>query len=72
MTGFIENMHQFVADTAELEIGSMRTFLKQAEAIYEENLAAYIKIVLRRPFAKIQVSFQRLFSRISSIDFGKP
>lgn len=49
----IENMHQFLADASELEIGSMRTFLKQAEVIYEENLAAYVKIVLRRPFAKI-------------------
>jgi hypothetical protein len=49
-------MHQFVADVSELEIGSMRTFVKQAEAIYEENLEAYVKIVLRRPFAKILVS----------------
>ena len=31
-------------------------FLKRAEAIYEENLNAYVKIVLRRPFSKIIVS----------------
>lgn len=52
----IENMHHFVIDIAELEIGSMKSFFKQAEAIYEENLSAYVKLVLKRPFAKILVS----------------
>ncbi|GBE77755.1 hypothetical protein SCP_0106370 [Sparassis crispa] len=49
----IENMHHFVAEISQLQIGSVATFLKRAEAIYDENLAAYVKIVLRRPFAKI-------------------
>ncbi|KAJ7596864.1 exocyst complex component Sec3-domain-containing protein [Mycena floridula] len=49
----IENMHHFVAETSQLEIGSVVGFLKRAEAIYDENLSAYVKIVLRRPFSKI-------------------
>lgn len=34
----------------------MAGFLRKAEAIYDENLGAYVKIILRRPFAKIIVS----------------
>lgn len=49
-------MHFFVAEVAQLNLGSVAGFLKRAEAIYEENLNAYVKIVLRRPFNKIIVS----------------
>ncbi|KAJ7357195.1 exocyst complex component sec3 subunit [Mycena albidolilacea] len=49
----IENMHHFVAETSQIEIGSVTTFLRRAEAIYDENLSAYVKIVLRRPFGKL-------------------
>ncbi|KAG5647578.1 hypothetical protein DXG03_008931 [Asterophora parasitica] len=49
----IENMHHFVAETSLLEVGSINVFCRRAEAIYDENLSAYIKIVLRRPFARI-------------------
>ncbi|KAI0079631.1 hypothetical protein K474DRAFT_1617469 [Panus rudis PR-1116 ss-1] len=49
----IENMHHFVAEMSQLELGSVQVFLKRAETIYDENLNAYVKIVLRRPFAKI-------------------
>jgi len=49
----IENMHYFVAEIRQQEIGSVNTFSTQAEAVYEENLNAYVKIVLRRPFSKI-------------------
>lgn len=52
----LENMHYFVAEVSQIEIGSVAAFLKRAESIYEENLNAYVKIVLRRPFAKIIVS----------------
>lgn len=52
---FSENMHCFIAEMSQLELGSVSGFLKEAEAIYNENLHAYIKIVLRRPFAKITV-----------------
>ncbi|RPD57026.1 hypothetical protein L227DRAFT_578216 [Lentinus tigrinus ALCF2SS1-6] len=54
----IENMHYFVAEISQIEIGTVAAFLKRAEAIYEENLNAYVKIVLRRPFAKIIEYFE--------------
>ncbi|KAI0068299.1 exocyst complex component sec3 subunit [Artomyces pyxidatus] len=49
----IENMHYFVAEIRQQEIGSVNVFSKRAESVYDENLNAYVKIVLRRPFAKI-------------------
>ncbi|KAJ3532638.1 hypothetical protein NM688_g7392 [Phlebia brevispora] len=49
----IENMHHFVAEMSQLDIGSVAAFLQKAQAIYDENLNAYVKIVLRRPFSKI-------------------
>ncbi|KAG5718258.1 Exocyst complex component 1 [Termitomyces sp. T112] len=49
----IENMHHFVAETSILEAGSVNAFCRQAESIYDENLSAYIKIVIRRPFSRI-------------------
>lgn len=48
-------MHHFVAEIGQLEIGSVANFLKRAEGIYDENLSAYVKLVLRRPFLKILV-----------------
>ena len=49
-------MHYFVAEIRQQEIGSVNVFSTQAEAVYEENLNAYVKMVLRRPFSKIIVS----------------
>jgi len=54
----IENMHHFVAEIAKLEVGSVTGFLKRAEAIYDENLNAYVRLVLRRPFLKILDYFE--------------
>lgn len=54
--GCVENMHYFVAEIRQQEIGSVITFSRRAENLYDENLNAYVKIVLRRPFYKIIVS----------------
>jgi exocyst complex component 1 len=48
-------MHHFVAEMSQLDLGSVAVFLQRAQAIYDENLTAYVKLVLRRPFAKIIV-----------------
>jgi hypothetical protein len=56
----IENMHHFVAEIGRQEIGSAISFLRKAEAIYDESLSAYVKIVLRRPFSKIIDYFEGL------------
>jgi hypothetical protein len=50
-----ENMHFFADEMKQMDTGVVSSFLQQAEGIYEENIAAYVKIVLRRPFAKIIV-----------------
>jgi hypothetical protein len=74
---YTENMHHFLTETSQLEIGSVVGFLNTAEGIYEENLNGYVKIVLRRPFAKIIVLHfrystthclrpSRIISRVSS------
>jgi hypothetical protein len=48
-------MHHFVAEIQSLDIGSVSSFLVRAEGIYDDSLAAYVKLVLRRPFLKILV-----------------
>ncbi|KIY45788.1 hypothetical protein FISHEDRAFT_48677 [Fistulina hepatica ATCC 64428] len=66
----IENMHHFVAETSHID-KSVGDFLQKAELIYEESLAAYVKIVMRRPFAKIIDYFEgveRLLKSISPPD----
>jgi hypothetical protein len=57
--GVKENMHHFVTDIQSLDIGSVSSFLVRAEGTYDENLAAYVKLVLRRPFLKILVGSAR-------------
>ncbi|KAG9118905.1 hypothetical protein FRC07_006334 [Ceratobasidium sp. 392] len=49
----IENMHHFVADMTQLELGAVRAFVSRAEEIYDRELSAYVTFVLRRPMAKI-------------------
>lgn len=49
----IENMHYFIQELTQQQVGSVRPFIRKAEGIYEENLAAYVKLVIRRPFSKI-------------------
>lgn len=55
----LANMHHFVTEIQSLDIGSASSFLVQAESIYDENLGAYVKVVLRRPFLKILVGCDR-------------
>ncbi|KAA1467891.1 exocyst complex component sec3 subunit [Dentipellis sp. KUC8613] len=49
----IENMHYFAAEIRQQEIGSVNVFMRRAEELYDENLSAYVRLVLKRPFAKI-------------------
>jgi exocyst complex component 1 len=46
-------MHSFINDLSQQSLGSMAGFIRRAEAIYDENLAAYVRLVLRRPFPKL-------------------
>ncbi|KAL0951427.1 hypothetical protein HGRIS_008119 [Hohenbuehelia grisea] len=63
----IENMHHFVSETSQLEIGSVASFSRKAEAIYDENVSAYVKIVLRRPFAKLIDYFEGVEQQLKSV-----
>lgn len=49
-------MHYFITEISQQDVGNVKSFLRQAQTIYDENLNAYIKLVLRRPLAKILVS----------------
>lgn len=48
-------MHSFTHDMSRIQAITASKFAKRAEGVYRENLTAYIKIVLRRPFARILV-----------------
>ncbi|CAE6412634.1 unnamed protein product [Rhizoctonia solani] len=49
----IENMHHFVADMTQLNLGAVRAFVARAEETYDRELSAYVILVLRRPMAKM-------------------
>ena len=51
-------MHHFMVEIRQQELGSVGAFSRRAQDLYEENLAAYVTLVMRRSFAKIIV---RLF-----------
>lgn len=59
MTTSTENMQHFISEVNQSKITSISDFKKRAEVIYDENLNSYVKIVIRRPFAKIIVSSLR-------------
>lgn len=48
-----ENMYAFINDLNQQGLGSMAKFTRRAETIYDENLSAYVRLILRRPFQKL-------------------
>lgn len=48
-----ENMYSFIHDLNQQSLGSMSSFIRRAETIYDENLGAYVRLILRRPFQKL-------------------
>ncbi|KAF9479714.1 exocyst complex component, sec3 subunit [Pholiota conissans] len=56
----IENMHYFVSEISQMDVPSLNGATRRAQAIYDENVAAYVKIVFRRPFGKIIDFFEAL------------
>ncbi len=51
-----ENMYFYASDTAKQDLQVLASFQERASRIYEENLLAYVKAVLRRSFSKPMVS----------------
>jgi len=63
----IENMHHFVSEIMQLELASVTSCTRKAEALYNENVAGYVKIVLRRPFAKIIDYFEGVEQQLKTV-----
>ncbi|WVF66184.1 hypothetical protein IAT40_000924 [Kwoniella sp. CBS 6097] len=53
----IENMHQFVEDVSQLSSPALGVFLTRAKGLYEDNLSTYVKLLLRRSFARFMDFF---------------
>ncbi|WVQ93808.1 hypothetical protein IAU59_000886 [Kwoniella sp. CBS 9459] len=61
----IENMHQFVEDVSQLNSPALGVYLTRAKGLYEDNLSTYVKLLLRRSFARFMDFFdgiERLMS----------
>ena len=46
-------MYSFVTDLGNLSLGSMTSFSRRAEGLYEENINAYVRLMLRKAFPKL-------------------
>lgn len=51
-----ENLHVFVEDVSHLEVPALAVYLQRARGLYEENMKAYLKMMMRRGFARLMVS----------------
>lgn len=52
----IENLHVFVEEVSQLEVLALAVYVKRAQGLYEENMKAYTRLMLRRGFARLMVS----------------
>lgn len=60
-----ENMHHIIAVfTHKQRVPALSPFVAQARERYDQNLAAYIRLVLRRPLARPLVSARLYFLRV--------
>lgn len=50
-----ENMHHLVSSFSKDQVPALASFVDQAREKYQENLNLYIKLVLRRPLARLLV-----------------
>jgi hypothetical protein len=54
----LENMYIFIEDVSQLNIPVLAVFLERARGLYEENLSTYVKMILRRSFGRLMVSWE--------------
>jgi hypothetical protein len=54
----VENMHHFHAEIRSRKVPSLETFVKQAKTLYDINLEAYCKVVIRKPLGKLLEFFE--------------
>ncbi|ODN76094.1 hypothetical protein L202_06031 [Cryptococcus amylolentus CBS 6039] len=53
----IENMYHFVEDVSQLFCPPLVVFLQRAQNLYQENLTTYIRMLMRRSFARFMDFF---------------
>lgn len=52
-----ENMHHIIAVfSGKQKVAALAPFVQQAREKYDQNLAAYIRLILRRPLSRVVVS----------------
>ncbi|KAJ3103895.1 hypothetical protein HDU96_009117, partial [Phlyctochytrium bullatum] len=54
----IENMHHFYNEVRARKVAGLEQFVKAAKVLYDLNLNAYVKTVIRRPFGKLLEFFE--------------
>jgi exocyst complex component 1 len=52
----VENMHHFYSEVRSRKVPSLEGMVKQAKALYEFNLDAYCKFIIRKPLGKLLVN----------------
>ncbi|KAH9818614.1 exocyst complex component Sec3-domain-containing protein [Melampsora americana] len=52
-TLIIENMHHFVTTASKVNVSALKFWLEKAKEQYDQNLNLYIRLVLRRPLARL-------------------
>ncbi|EGG06336.1 uncharacterized protein MELLADRAFT_87296 [Melampsora larici-populina 98AG31] len=52
-TLIIENMHHFVTTASKVNVSALGHWLEKAKEQYDQNLNLYIRLVLRRPLARL-------------------
>ncbi|KAH6589898.1 hypothetical protein BASA61_005440 [Batrachochytrium salamandrivorans] len=54
----VENMHHFHAEVRARKVPGLDSFSKQAKVLYDVNLEAYCKVVIRKPLGKLLEFFE--------------
>ncbi|KAJ3238126.1 hypothetical protein HDU77_011556, partial [Chytriomyces hyalinus] len=63
----IENMHNFHAEIRARKIAGLEQFVKASKTLYDQNLDAYVKIVIRKPLGKILEFFEGVDNLLKSL-----
>ncbi|KAJ3191225.1 Exocyst complex component 1 [Irineochytrium annulatum] len=54
----VENMHHFYSEVRSRKVAGLDPFVRAAKALYDVNLGAYVKVVIRKPLGKMMEFFE--------------
>ncbi|KAL2918232.1 hypothetical protein HK105_202159 [Polyrhizophydium stewartii] len=54
----VENMHHFYAEVRARKVPGLESSVKQAKVLYDVNMEAYCKVVIRKPLGKLLEFFE--------------